>query len=73
MRGKPAEQVMKDICRAASKPRGCVRGRFDHHAAKNLSSNMMANWDASGRENMLVAMSPKGLPAAPVRNKNRYG
>ncbi len=22
----------------------CVRGRFDHHAAKNLSSKMMANW-----------------------------
>jgi transposase len=22
----------------------CVRGRFDHHAAKKLSSKMMANW-----------------------------
>jgi hypothetical protein len=22
----------------------CVRGRFDHHAAKNLSSKKMANW-----------------------------
>jgi len=22
----------------------CVRGRFTHHAAKNLHSKMMANW-----------------------------
>ena len=25
-------------------PKFCVRGRVDHHAVTNLSSNMMANW-----------------------------
>jgi hypothetical protein len=34
----------------------CVRGRFDHHAAKNLCSKMMTNW--------VFAINLSGAPAA---------
>jgi hypothetical protein len=33
-----------DHFRAGDYQKFCVRGRIDHHAVTNLSSNMMANW-----------------------------